>query len=174
MEVVDFVASLPETPQGVQKLRRTLELFDSVRERIVSTDMSTWVTREQQDNLATELGADRFMVEDLARAIHKQTSPIFTDYVEHGFWTLGRQSPRFGTPWGGLTFNDINKSIDLLVRYDGSFEDEEDPSLWMSCPVTSVEGASYKKLSAIAATCNNLDLWWKVSGNQIVGKIVFR
>jgi hypothetical protein len=92
MDVMDFVASLPETTTGIQKLRHTLELFGTVRKKILSANPLTCTARGYQETLAAELEADRFMVEDVTRALLKQTSPIFPEYVESGFWTLGVQS----------------------------------------------------------------------------------
>lgn len=174
MKVIDFVASQPAEDSAKEKLKHTLEVFRSVADKVKTVGASVFITRETQDRLADEVGADRFMVEDVVSTLIQQTPPIFTEFIGGGFWTLGRHAPRWGTPWGGLIFYDARKSVELLVRYGGSFIDEDDPPQWINCPLMSPECAPYRDLAAWSVNCRALDIWWNLSPNAVAGKLVFR
>lgn len=172
MKVVDFVAALPMGHLDLQRLRRTLEVFRLVENEIRNAGVLP-LTREDQDELAKRIGTDRFMVEDMATALFAQDASIFKEFIGEGFWTFGRRSPRYGIPWGNLVFFDSIGSVQLLVRYEGSFIDEEDPPSWIICPIISTGSASYGSLAALAADCGSLDIWWKLDQRNVSGKLVF-
>jgi hypothetical protein len=174
MKVIEFEAVKPASDSELEKLQLTLKLFDTIRKKVMNLDKSPVLTREAQEDIATEFGSDRFMVEDIIGVLLDQTSPIFPEYRASGFWTFGRQTPRFGTPWGTLVFDDTRKTIELMVRYGGSFEDDEDPPLWLTCQILSTEGASYDELDTLSKQCKVLDIWWHLRDSNLAGKLVFR
>jgi hypothetical protein len=174
MKVIDFEASQPMKESEIQKLQRTLEIFHFVRDEVHTIGEAFLLTRENQDELANRVMADRFMVEDVVLALLHQTAPIFSEFMEQGFWTLGREAPRFGTPWSTLSFYDIGEQVELLVRCGGSFVDDEDPPKWVSCPMISTKNMSYGELSAVAAKSKAMDIWWRLGKSSVEGKLVFR
>jgi hypothetical protein len=172
MRVVDFVAALPTGHLELQKLRHTLGVFRLV-ENEIRTAGGLPLTREDQDELADKIGADRFMVEDMVTAFLDQKPTIFKEFIGQGFWTFGRRTPRYGTPWSNLVFYDPRASVELLVRYDGSFIDEEEPPSWIICHMISTGSVPYEALAALAADCGSLDIWWKLDDRNVSGKLVF-
>ena len=174
-KVVDFVASQPARNSDVVKLQHAIESFDSVRRRVKSAENLFFCKTENQVLLAHEIGVDSFMVEDVVGALFDgEISEEFADFIDHGFWTCGRQVPRFGIPWGNLVFYDESKTVELLVRHGGSFlVEDEDPLLWIRCPVVSTGNTSYESLAELSADCKVLDMWWRLESNSIAGKLVF-
>src|ERR1051325_133767 len=122
MKVVDFVAAPPAGNSDVFKLQHTFESFNSVRKKVRYADKRYLCSTENQDKLAHELGVDRFMVEDVIDVLlDREISLDFADFIDRGFWTRGRQVPRFGIPWGSIVFYDVARNVELLVRHAGSF-----------------------------------------------------
>jgi|ERR1043166_102855 hypothetical protein len=174
MTVIEFEANLPDSSSDFEKLKRTMKSFDGVREKIMNLSRPFPLSLETQEHIANEFGSDRFAVEDILRVLLDQTTPIFPEYRARGFWTLGRCSPRFGTPWGTLVFDENSKTIQLMLRYGGSFEDYEDPPLWLRCLILSTSDASYDRVRALSETCKALDIWWHLKDRKLTGKLVFR
>jgi hypothetical protein len=174
VKIIEFEANRPANNSDFEKLKRTMKSFNGVREKVVSAYESLPLSHEAQEEIANEFESDRFAVEDVITVVLEQASPVFPEYRAKGFWTFGRQSPRFGTPWGTLLFDDIHKTIELMIRYGGSFEDDEDTPLWLRCPILSTGGASYDELCALAANCKALDIWWYLEDGKVSGKLVFQ
>lgn len=174
MKVIDFEASQPMKESEIRRLQRTLEIFHAVRDEVHTIGRAFLLTRENQDELANRVMADRFMIEDVVLVLLNQTAPIFSEFMGQGFWTLGRKVPRFGTPWGDLSFYNLGERVELLVRCGGSFVDDEDPPKWVRCPMISTKNVSYEELAALAANSRAMDIWWKLGKSTVEGKLVFR
>jgi hypothetical protein len=174
MKVVDFEASQPVSETEIRMLQRTLGIFRSLKDEVQTIGGAALLTRESQDKLSNKVLADRFMIEDVVLALLNQATPIFSEYLDQGFWTLGRETPRHGTPWGGLGFYDMGERVELLVRCGGSFVDEEDPPKWISCPIIATKYLSYREFTALAAKSRSMDIWWKLAKSTVEGKIVFQ
>lgn len=174
MKVIDFEASLPETVEGPRKLRQTQNLFDAVRAKVRMLDKSSLHGEWIVERISNELGADRYMVEDVISAELGMAHPVLTSFIDEGFWTFGRRSPRFGTPWASLAIDDSKKAVALLVRYGGTFDDIEDPAHWLRTYIRTESDKDYKTFALLLEGLNLFDFWWIARNNHLYGKIVVK
>lgn len=171
MKIIEFNAEWPKQEEALALVRQTIELFNKVRAQMIHAP--ELATIDDIHAMVEEVGADKFMVEDII-SVRGGVAPAISEWIERGFWTLGRHHPRFGIPWGGFTFDEEHDEAALLVRCGGTFDDEEDPPLWVSCRLTNLTRADIESMSRSTFEAHTLDLWLLPNAENIAGQLLAR
>ena len=166
MKKIPFFASPPDTREGRDVFDQTLDRFNALKSFL-------WESKRLGDEalicskLSEKFGVDSFMVHDVLDVMRGTVEPQVDPKMPRVFWSLGRQEPRHGKPWANLELDELD-ACSLGLRWDGSFEDDEDPPKWVYCKLTVDSPNLGNSLFAAA----RIDVWLTVLGEQIEGVLV--
>ena len=164
MSKITFSGKLPDTAQGRDLFRKTVERFNQIKTYLLE---SSPLPREQKlEELAEKFGVDSFMVDDAVRVVRGDIEPQLDVHSPRVFWSLGRKVPRHGMPWASLVL-DESDNCSLGIRWGGSFDDEEDPPRWVLCRL-SIAAPNLSRDLFGAAT---IDVWLTVAEDQLEGTL---
>ena len=174
MNVLDLKVTVPPDEGFRAAIGTAFGLFEKVKERVRGIAGRQYVTCEWISATAEDCETDTYMVEDVAAALLGNHDPLITEWLDHGFWSFGRQRLRSGTPWITFQFDKTNHAVYLMLRYGGAITDPEDRPLWAALPVILTTPDEYEKLSASLFGSDEIDVWLLAEFDKLTCTIIVR